>query len=304
MSLYFDQYSIRLARHSDLPAYFNLIERNRPRLEDFFAGTVALTQTLDDTASHLADVIAQADERKHFPFLVFDENTGSLIASIQVKNLDWAIPKGELGYYIDAAYEGRGVVTKAVSRIIRFCFDELGLNKVFIRTHEGNVSSRRVAEKNGLIHEGTIRKDYKTTRGEVVDLMYYGLVREEFEAGAIPATKSSAGVPFQVIDWAGFEQAKTIGETGFADSRTVEVNGLRIRILEYSAGYLADHWCRKGHLVHCLAGSFITEMEDGSKYPLREGMSYVVSDGLSSHRSYSENGTKLLIVDGDFLAVR
>ncbi len=209
-----------------------------------------------------------------------------------------------MGYYIGADYEGRGVVTRAVREIIRWCFDELQLSKVFIRTHERNIPSRKVAEKNSLAHEGTLRMDYKTTCGEAVDLMYYGMVREEYEARGQQAAKPSAGIPFRVIDWASLEEAKSVGEKGFALSRTVEESGLRVRMLEYSAGYLADHWYRKGHLVHCLKGSFITEMEDGTKYRLEEGTSYLVSDELSSHRSHSEHGTTLLIVDGDFLAAR
>ncbi len=81
----------------------------------------------------------------------------------------------------------------------------------------------------------------------------------------------------------------------------IQYPGLRIRLVEYSAGYLADHWCQKGHIVHCLEGSFTSEEEKGGTVELSAGMSYVVSDGMSSHRSITENGAKLLIIDGDFL---
>jgi len=76
---------------------------------------------------------------------------------------------------------------------------------------------------------------------------------------------------------------------------------LRIRLVDYSAGYVADHWCRKGHLIYCLQGSMTTELQDGRKFELKSGMSYEVSDDLSSHRSSSETGVTLLIVDGGFL---
>ena len=72
-------------------------------------------------------------------------------------------------------------------------------------------------------------------------------------------------------------------------------------MVEYSKGYLSDHWCRKGHIVHCLEGELTSELEEGGSFQLKAGMSYVVSDELSSHRSVSENGVKLLIIDGDFL---
>lgn len=74
-----------------------------------------------------------------------------------------------------------------------------------------------------------------------------------------------------------------------------------MRLVEYSNGYLADHWCQKGHVVHCLDGEFIIELSTGEKIRLTKGKTYVVSDELSSHRSVSENGVKLLIIDGDFL---
>ena len=106
---------------------------------------------------------------------------------------------------------------------------------------------------------------------------------------------------FQTIDWAAIEKTTHEGETGTAYWQTLQFNGLRIRILEYSKGYLADHWCQKGHIVHCLEGEFASELSTGEHFVLTKGMTYVVSDELSSHRSVCENGVKLLIVDGDFL---
>jgi len=113
---------------------------------------------------------------------------------------------------------------------------------------------------------------------------------------------SQSNIDFQTIDWS--EIIKTIhpGETGEASWQTVQFPGLRVRVVEYSAGYLADHWCQKGHIVHCLEGEFVSELESGEEFTLTAGMAYVVSDGLSSHRSVSKDGVKLLIIDGDFLA--
>ena len=108
-------------------------------------------------------------------------------------------------------------------------------------------------------------------------------------------------IPFQTIDWTQITKTEHPGDTGTAYWQTLQFEGLRIRIVEYAAGYLADHWCQKGHIVHCLEGEFISELEKGESFTLTKGMSYVVSDDLSSHRSISANGVKLLIVDGDFL---
>ena len=108
-------------------------------------------------------------------------------------------------------------------------------------------------------------------------------------------------IPFQIIDWANIPKTEHSGDTGMAYWQTIQFAGLRIRMIEYTAGYIADHWCRKGHIVHCLEGEFISELASGEKLKLTQGMTYVVSDDLSSHRSIAENGVKLLIVDGDFL---
>ena len=108
-------------------------------------------------------------------------------------------------------------------------------------------------------------------------------------------------IPFQVIDWEKIPRTEHKGEQGISYCQTTQFEGLRIRIVEYSKGYLADHWCKKGHIVHCLEGELVSELQHGKKFVLSKGMSYVVSDDLSSHRSITKSGAKLLIIDGDFL---
>jgi quercetin dioxygenase-like cupin family protein len=112
---------------------------------------------------------------------------------------------------------------------------------------------------------------------------------------------SGVAIPYQAIDWGSVPRTEHRGETGTSFWRTVELPGLRLRVVEYSAGYLADHWCQKGHIVHCLEGEFVSDEESGEKTVMTQGMTYVVSDGASSHRSRAERGATLLIVDGDFL---
>ena len=108
-------------------------------------------------------------------------------------------------------------------------------------------------------------------------------------------------IAFQVIDWDRIDKTEYPGITGIAFWQTLQYKGLRLRVVEYSKGYLADHWCQKGHVVHCLEGTFTTELQSGEIFQLTAGMTYVVSDELSSHRSATETGVKLLIADGDFL---
>ena len=113
-----------------------------------------------------------------------------------------------------------------------------------------------------------------------------------------------SNIPFLAIDWSAVRKQEQKGTTGFSTSQSMEWEGLRIRLVEYSENYFADHWCKKGHIVHCLEGEFISEQETGERVRFTAGMTYVVSDDLSSHRSSSAGGVKLLIVDGDFLKLK
>ncbi|MCB9183837.1 MAG: DHCW motif cupin fold protein [Flavobacteriales bacterium] len=111
-------------------------------------------------------------------------------------------------------------------------------------------------------------------------------------------------IPFEAIDWSQVPDTIVNGTTGTASMRTIQHDGLRIRIIEYSANYLADHWCQLGHLVFVLEGELINEHEDGRVNVLKAGMSYHVSDGLSSHRSRTNGFVRLIVVDGAFLKSR
>jgi len=111
-------------------------------------------------------------------------------------------------------------------------------------------------------------------------------------------------IPFQTINWESVPRTEYSGTTGTAYWQTMQFDGLRVRIVEYSKNYEADHWCEKGHIVYCLKGEVINELQDGTLSTLKEGMSYIVSDDLSSHRSITKEGVQLLIIDGDFLKLK
>lgn len=106
-----------------------------------------------------------------------------------------------------------------------------------------------------------------------------------------------SGIPFGVTDWSQIETTEHPGESGLAYWRTRQFGSLRVRMVEYTPGYLADHWCVKGHILLCLEGELETELADGRKVLLKPGMSYQVADDDAPHRSYTAVGAKLFIVD-------
>ena len=105
------------------------------------------------------------------------------------------------------------------------------------------------------------------------------------------------GFPFEVTDWEKVDKEGHAGEKGAATWKTRQFGDIRVRMVEYSPGYFADHWCEKGHVVLCVEGEFHTEHKDGTKRLLKRGMSYQVADGVEPHRSFTKGGAKLFIVD-------
>ena len=106
-----------------------------------------------------------------------------------------------------------------------------------------------------------------------------------------------AEIPFGITEWSQVEQREHPGETGMAYWRTQHFGAVRVRMVEYTAGYVADHWCRKGHILLCLEGELATELADGRTFTLTPGVSYQVADQAEPHRSSTRIGAKLFIVD-------
>ena len=103
--------------------------------------------------------------------------------------------------------------------------------------------------------------------------------------------------PFQTQDWSSIKKEEHKGITGIAFWQVFIMNDIRVRVMEYSAGYLTDHWCKKGHIIFCIEGEMETELEDGRKFILSKGMSYHLGDDCEVHRSSTKDGCRLFVVD-------
>jgi quercetin dioxygenase-like cupin family protein len=104
-------------------------------------------------------------------------------------------------------------------------------------------------------------------------------------------------IPFGITDWSKITPTRKSGISGFALWQTQVFSDIRVRIVEYSPNYEADHWCKKGHILYCLEGSLNTELGDGRTFDLTPGMSYQVADHAEPHRSKTKTGVKLFIID-------
>ena len=104
-------------------------------------------------------------------------------------------------------------------------------------------------------------------------------------------------IPFGTTDWSAIAPTTHQGDTGVATWRTQQFGDIRVRLVDYSPGYVADHWCSKGHIIFCVDGEMTTDLKDGRSFILKAGMSYQVADEDGEHRSHTEQGARLFIVD-------
>ena len=169
-------FTIRLIEKEESDKFFELIERNRSRLKKYFPNTVREVGSKKDAAHHLLVSHEQMEKKEKYLFGLYCKD--ELIGYTNVKNFDWEIPKCELGYFIDEAYEGRGLMTKMVKNISDYCFEELKVLKVFLRIAKENQGSIKIAERTGFIKEGSLKKEFRLESGELIDVEYYGKINE------------------------------------------------------------------------------------------------------------------------------
>ena len=104
-------------------------------------------------------------------------------------------------------------------------------------------------------------------------------------------------IPFGTTDWQSVAPTTQKGDAGVATWRTRQFGEIRVRLVDYSPGYVADHWCSKGHIIFCVDGEMTTDLKDGRSFTLKTGMSYQVADNDGEHRSHTDTGARLFIVD-------
>jgi len=169
--------TLRALSSADAKPLFDLIDRNRAHLADYFPQTSANITTQEACAVYLSKKMAEAAERDCFCF-VLEDDSGKLQGYITIKNIDWTIPKCELAYFIDKDRQGQGIMSKALSAAVAHCFNELHMNKIYLITSTDNHPSRKIAEKTGFEVEGILRSNFKIASGALVDMVYYGILRK------------------------------------------------------------------------------------------------------------------------------
>ena len=178
--MHFDNYSIRLIELHDAEGYFGYIQNNRERFTKYMPLTVKNTPDLPATIAFVKKRIAMAAKNEFLTYIICDDSKSKIIGTLNVKSIDKNISKCELGFFIDAEYENKGIITRASKILISHCFQTMKMNKVFMRIAEENTASRRVAEKLNANLEGKLREDHRTHEDRFIDVLYYGLLKKDF----------------------------------------------------------------------------------------------------------------------------
>ncbi|MCW3113087.1 MAG: N-acetyltransferase [Segetibacter sp.] len=168
---------IRPIERDDYIQLFDVIEKNRQRLRMYFPKTSNAIVDVDSAEKFTKLKLKQALNREQFYFVILLKSSEAIIGGVILKNIDWSVPKGELAYFIDVDYEGKGCTSYAVKRVIEYAFDELKMEKLYIKFNPENWGSKKVAIKNGFEKEGYLKREFRTGHGVLTDVERYGLLK-------------------------------------------------------------------------------------------------------------------------------
>lgn len=168
--------SVELFNGQDYQGFYQLIENNRARLLDFFAGTCNKTQDLKSTEQYCHEINQKLAAKSYFPFLIKHLRTGQYIGLIDLKNLDWTNKESEVGYFVDAGHEGSGIMKWGLAQVVSWCKKNTDLERLFCRIHESNQKSKALAVNSGFNFDCVLKANYTKSNGETVDLTKFTLL--------------------------------------------------------------------------------------------------------------------------------
>ena len=172
---------VRRFRENDGQAFHELVQRNKSRIEDHMPKTVRETTTVTAGEIFIRTKLSRWLLQEEFAFGVWEEKSAKLIGYIRIFNINWDVPHGEIGYFIDKDFNQQGIMTEVLTAIVHFSFQQLKLEKLRIRTAMDNYPSQRLARKCGFRREGDVRSEFKKPSGEIIDVMLFGFTRQEYE---------------------------------------------------------------------------------------------------------------------------
>ena len=180
MQTKFDHWELLRLEDIRAEAFYQLVKTNKDFIEKGFPVTVSRCASLEKTIAFLKENTEKVAQKEGYYFYLRHLQTQKLIGYFCVKNLNFSIYKAELAYFIDQDFANQGIVSGVLPQILDFCFETLGMNKVFICTSRHNLASQRVAEKLGFKNEGLLRQEFRNESGVLEDIYYFGLLKSDY----------------------------------------------------------------------------------------------------------------------------
>jgi ribosomal-protein-serine acetyltransferase len=176
-AIHFDHFILREPTLDDAAGYCDLVLKNINRIASSAPHTAKAIHDVESTKNFLEERIEKAAKKELLTYITIDTHTNLPVVSTVIMNIDWTIPKGELGFFIESDYAGKGLMSKVVAELCKHAFSDLSFNKLFMRINDANIPSKRVAEKNNFKVEGILKNDFRNFEGRLVDVIYYGLCK-------------------------------------------------------------------------------------------------------------------------------
>lgn len=173
--------NIRHIKAEDKDAFYHLVQNNKERLADYFPITIEKAATPEIAAASINMYNMLLQQNELYTLMLETQDDQQLIGIIFIKNIDQKTKKCELGYFIDKDAEGKGMMSFAVKNALDMAFNKLNLNKVYCRIDVDNARSNNIMLKNGFKLEGVLRQDFCKSDGNLVDLNYYGLLKNDVQ---------------------------------------------------------------------------------------------------------------------------
>ncbi len=172
---------VRRFRENEGEAFYNLVAENTSRIHDYFPQTLEAVTTKEAGEGFVRQKIADWLLQNEYCFGVWEHKNAKLIGFIRIFNINWGVPSGELAFFVDKNFEGKGIMTEVLQILIRFTFEDLNIEKLRLRTATDNYATQRLARKCGFRREGDLRSEFRRPSGELIDVMLFGFTKGEFE---------------------------------------------------------------------------------------------------------------------------
>ncbi|WP_298517258.1 GNAT family N-acetyltransferase [uncultured Kordia sp.] len=167
------QFSIALLEKKDKIPLFELVQSNAKRLHQYFPITVRGVCSLTATEDYINKKIRAVAAKENFTFKIIAHDSQSMIGLLIIKKIDWQTKECEFAYFIDETYEGKGITSAGISKLISYAKEELTLKKAIVRIGKDNPGSLRIAEKHNFILTKRVKDGHKDFHGNIMDVLHF-----------------------------------------------------------------------------------------------------------------------------------